>query len=511
VRTVGVARALVCGLLVATTALVTAPASAAGPTIRAFTASATSVPASGGKVTLKVRTTGARSCTLKSSVPIRSLPTTVDCRDGRWTKRVKIPAARNGGATRVVLTLVARSGSEVARKKVVVVRAAPTTPPPPPAVPTIAGFGANPSAVPATGGGVTLTASVSGASSCRLVPPADLGAPTVVACASGFADRMVAIPANPSTSPRTLTFTLEATSGGGTATRSVSVEQPGAVQPTVTGFSATPDTVPVTGGVVTLVWSVSGAATCTLTLPAALGGQSSSCAGSTSKQVVVPSNEASTSPRALTFEISATSAAGSSTSTVGVQQDGAVLPSIASFEVSPDNVPIGGGFVTFTWDVLDASSCTFTLPAALGGGTSSCAGTTSREVFIPDNLASTDPRSLSFQISATSAAGTVNAFASVSQPGAVTPTISSFTATPDNGPASAFTVTFSWTISNASACTLTLPAALGGTTSSCTGTSGRQVLVGANPGGPRALTFQLKAISAAGSVIQDVTVQQQGG
>jgi hypothetical protein len=396
--------------LVAVTLVAVPAAQAASPSITRLTTSSSSVPAAGGKVTVKASVKNARTCTLKSSVPIRSLPVTVDCSDGRWSKKVTIPPS-SGPAKRIVLTLVAKSRSKSTRKKVGVVRAALPSPAAPPGIST---FSASPSTVPATGGIVTLGAGVVRATSCRLTPPPGLGAVTSSSCAAGSVTRSVQVPANPGTAARGLPFELTAIGPGGSVTQTVTVEQPGAVTPTLTSFSATPSVVPISGGYVTVSWNVTDASACTLTLPAALGGQTSSCLGTTSRDVLVTDNQASTSPRTLVFEISASSAAGSVTQETAVDQPGAVTPTINSFSASPTTVHPGGGYVTFSWSITGSSACTFTLPAALGGTTSSCTGSTTREVYVGANSTGS-ARSLSFELKAISAAGTVSQTVAVGQ------------------------------------------------------------------------------------------------
>ena len=156
--------------------------------------------------------------------------------------------------------------------------------------PTIASFSATPATV-AAGSPIQLTWDVSGASQLSI----DHGIGDV----SGGTSRTVNVATG-------TTFTLTATNASGTVTASTVVTVAAATPPTITSFMATPATLPLGGGTVTLTWASTGATA--LTIDNGVGDVSTL----TSKSVTVAAS--------TTFTLTAASPAGSvtSTSTVAV-------------------------------------------------------------------------------------------------------------------------------------------------------------------------------------------------
>lgn len=156
-------------------------------------------------------------------------------------------------------------------------------------MPTIASFSATPITVPAGGGTVQLIWSASDASQLTIDPG--------VGDVSGSTSRAVTVTAG-------TTFTLTASNAAGTVSASTVVAVAAASAPTITSFMATPATLPLGGGTVTLSWVSAGATT--LTIDNGVGDVS----GATSKSVAVAAN--------TTFTLTAANPAGSVTSTASV-------------------------------------------------------------------------------------------------------------------------------------------------------------------------------------------------
>jgi hypothetical protein len=206
-----------------------------------------------------------------------------------------------------------------------------------PAAPTIASFTASPSTVPAGGGPVVLGWQVGGADTVSI----DHGVGTVT---GGSVTVTVSA---------TTTFRLTATNSAGatTATATVTVAAPGV--PVISGFTASPATLPAGGGSTTLSWQVSGADTVAID-----GG-----VGVVTGQSVTVTVSATT-----TFRLTATSPAGTATASTTVTVAAALPPPvIASFSASPATLPAGGGAVTLSWQVRNAT--TVSIDRGVGGVT----------------------------------------------------------------------------------------------------------------------------------------------
>ena len=170
-------------------------------------------------------------------------------------------------------------------------------------VPTIATFSATPGTLAAGGGAVQLSWITSGATTLSI----DNGIGDV----SGATSKSVSVTAG-------TTFTLTATNAVGTATASTSVAVAAPTAPTISSFMATPATLPLVGGTVTLSWNT--ADSTTLSIDNGVG----DVTGLTSKPVNVTAD--------TTFTLTATNAAGSVTRTAAV-----VLASANSLFFDPVN------------------------------------------------------------------------------------------------------------------------------------------------------------------------------
>ncbi len=156
------------------------------------------------------------------------------------------------------------------------------------AAPTISGFAGTPAAVPVGGGQVLLSWSALNATTLTL----DNGVGDV----SGLSSKVVNVTAN-------TTFTLTAGNATGTTTATTAVSVATLPAPAITAFTATPASLPIGGGAVTLSWATTDAAS--LTIDNGVGGVTG-----TSKVVNVTAN--------TTFTLSATNATGTASRTTAV-------------------------------------------------------------------------------------------------------------------------------------------------------------------------------------------------
>ena len=159
----------------------------------------------------------------------------------------------------------------------------------PQAAPTIASFSATPAAVPAGGGPVVLSWSSTDAGQLVI----DNGVGDV----SGSTSKTITVLAG-------TTFTLTASNANGTVTATTAVAVAAPTAPTITSFIATPATLPLGGGGVTLSWATAGATQ--LSIDNGVGDVSTL----TSKAVNVTAD--------TTFTLSATNAVGTVTKTTAV-------------------------------------------------------------------------------------------------------------------------------------------------------------------------------------------------
>ena len=152
--------------------------------------------------------------------------------------------------------------------------------------PVVTAFAASPAAVPFGGGSVTLSWSASNTNTLTI----DNGVGDV----TGLSSKTVSV-----TSPTT--FTLTATNTGGTVTATTAVTVGALPAPTISSFTAAPNSLPVGGGAVTLNWATAGATSLTVDNVAVTG---------TSKVVNVTVN--------TTFTLTASNASGSPTAQASV-------------------------------------------------------------------------------------------------------------------------------------------------------------------------------------------------
>ena len=358
--------------------------------------------------------------------------------------------------------------------------------------PTITGLAAAPASLPSSGGSTTLTASVSGATTCAVTAkPTVSGLPGSISCAGGSVSAPVTLPANATTKTEKYTLTLAAT---GTSTKTakvkVTVAAPTPVPASITGLLASPESVPASGGTTTLTASLSHASSCTLTAKPAIAGltKAVACAsGSIAEPITLPAN---TGTQAVSYKLTLTAKGTSkTTASTTVTVSAPTAPVIFNFTDTPVSVGPAGGSVTISAQVTEATTCTLSSTPALSGlpKTVSCSsGTLSVPVTIPANT-TTSLVGYAFSLSATGPIGTTTANPISLVQGATSslPAISvSGTLTQNTtwSPtvASAYTITSSLTIPSGVTLTIapgTVVKAEGGNTGAC-GSSAPSLCIG---------------------------------
>jgi hypothetical protein len=244
---------------IATSAVLVAGAQAATPIpkIDRFSADPTELTWRGGTLTLRATTTATTTCTFSSDYAIKGLPDTGPCPGGHPATTLDI--ARNLGTTvkylKFTLTANGGKGTSPATGTITV----PETPQPA----SITSFTASTTKLPATGGNVTLTAKLVRAVACVLsVSPKVSGLPEGYNCTSGTVTKTVTLPASTSGTEPVYIFNLAASgTGNGTANAQVTVDV-SAQEPKITSFTASPATLPASGGTVTLTVKVADALGC---------------------------------------------------------------------------------------------------------------------------------------------------------------------------------------------------------------------------------------------------------
>ena len=192
------------------------PASAAPvPVITHFSASVTSLPASGGSVRLSATAKNASKCVFTSSPGLQGLPAAVPCSGGSASRTVHLPANTAAAPKAYRFGLVASgSGGKAAAKPVtVVVREA---------APAVTQVAMQPSALPSAGGTTTLSALVSRSATCTIsATPAVAGLPVTRPCAARSTPLQIQVPVRlPALSGTAATkyiLTLKVTGPGGTS------------------------------------------------------------------------------------------------------------------------------------------------------------------------------------------------------------------------------------------------------------------------------------------------------
>ena len=216
------------------------------PSISSFTASATTLPATGGNrtVTLTASATGAVSYTFSSSPGPTGLPAWVNTTSGTATATVHIPANTSSSPVHYTFAVTATGpyGGQASKGTSVTVAADP---------PSITSFSPSFSYLPSVGGTETFTLAGQRISSYQIssTPPLSIPANTA----------QISIPQNLSGSPAVYTFTVTATNSGGSTTSSpvtVTVARPEASTMAVRSSGEEDVAVVTAGGQLDYYWNL---------------------------------------------------------------------------------------------------------------------------------------------------------------------------------------------------------------------------------------------------------------
>ncbi len=299
------------------------------------------------------------------------------------------------------LTLTGSSGSITLEKRITV-----RTPPPLPS----GSFTATPDSLPAGGGNVTLVWNSANTTAASINH--GVGDVPIAGTVTVFV-------------PSARTFSLTLTNQTGSQIISVPIRVAGNPLPPSGTFSATPDSLPVGGGNVTLTWTSANATSAVLDHgigPVLLNGSLTLNVTTSTIYRLTLSNPVGT------FELA-----------VPITVAGTTQPPSGTFVVTPDSLPVGGGNVTLVWVSYNASN------ALIDNGIGSVPLNGSHSLFISN--------STSFALTLSNTAGSQTLSASVrvgTAPPAPTGTLS---ATPDTFPPGGGTVTLGWTSQNATSAT----------------------------------------------------------
>jgi hypothetical protein len=297
------------------------------PTVNSFTSNPTNLPMGGGQASLTWNVTDATAITIDNGVGSVT---------GRTWANVNLTQT-----TTFTLTATNLRGSVTAQTTVTVY--VPSTPP------RITGFSASPASLGLFGGETTLTWNTIEATGLSI----DKGVGNV----TGRSSAKVTV-------RETTTFRLTATNvrGPSVADTTVTVYVPNAA-PTISSFTATPQTLPEGGGNVTLNWLVTDATA--MTIDNGVG----DVLNRSSASVRVTSTTA--------FKMVASNVKGTSQAIVLITVNNpTTTPAIRSFTATPTRVPAEGGYVTLNWNLQGASS------SSIDQGVGSVQGQSTRQVFV---------------------------------------------------------------------------------------------------------------------------------
>ncbi len=358
----------------------------APPTIVGFTSNPPSLPIGGGAATLTWSVNDATSLVL-SGVGDVTGKTSVNVNLAATTSYT-LTASNSFGPSEATLTLVV---------------AVPTAPP------TISTFSASQTSLPMGGGAAELSWAVSEADSVSI----DNG----VGVVTGKSQIGVSL-------TQTTTYTLTATNivGSSHATLTITVHVPTA-PPAITSFVASTTSLPMGGGSTTLSWNVT---------DASLVNIDNNVGNVTGKSSVTVNLTQTTN-----FTLTASNSLGANTASVNVTVFVPTSPpTISTFGASSNSLPMGGGTVTLSWSVLQASAL------SIDNGVGVVTGRSQVNVNVTQTT--------TFTLTANNAAGNSTATTSVTVfvPTSV-PSIISFTVSPSTLPAGGGNVTLSWGTTNA--------------------------------------------------------------
>mgnify|MGYP000574901129 CR=1 FL=1 len=219
------------------------------------------------------------------------------------------------------------------------------------------------------------------------------------------------------------TYTLSATNATGTTTAMVSVTI--LVAPTINSFTASPDSNLIVNDSVDLSWDVSGADNIAIT---------DSGGNSVTTSTMATGTFAVTAQQDETYTLTATNAAGSTTSTASITLR--PTPTVNAFTASQTTDVPNGGMISLSWNTSEADSIEITDSGGNNLTTSNMAIGTFGVTVTADET---------YTLTAINGNGQAQATVSVTVLPA--PTINSFTATPNTDVAPGSMVSLAWDVS----------------------------------------------------------------
>jgi hypothetical protein len=255
--------------------------------------------------------------------------------------------------------------------------------------------------------------------------------------------------------------------------------------PVISTFAASPETI-AAGANTTLSWATTGATSISVT-----PGTFASTAASGSMSL---------SPSATTtYTLTATNSTGTATATVTITVTEPSLPTISSFTASPTGITLGGAS-TLSWTTTGATTLTIT------PGTFASTDATGSTGVSPE-------ATTTYVLTATNAAGSVTATATVTVSAQTLPVINSFNANPPNITAGSSS-TLTWSTTGATGVsitpgTFTSTAASGSMMASPAATT-TYTLTATNAAGNSTATAKV-TVNAAGGALEITTTTCPGG
>ena len=376
--------------------------------------------------------------------------------------------------------------------------------------PAIGAFGTSAESVPAGGGPVTLTGTVTAATSCSMsVKPKLPVLDPSPNCQAGPLSESVDIPVNTTTSAISYVFTMTASNVYGAVASTTTVVLAPNTLPSITDYASTPATLAWTGDTIHLKAQLANTSTCSISVSPNVDGEpwTPTCvAGSLDQSVAIPTNLSSSKSATYTFTLSATSVVGTTTSTTTVVVDKAPLPAITGFAPSAATVAWTGDTVHLQAQLANTSTCSISVSPSVTGTpwTPTCvAGSLDQSVAIPTNLSSSKSATYTFTLSATSVVGTTTSTTTVVVEKKPVPSVTSFSSAPNPQNVLGGSVTLTASVVAADTCQITVSPSLVSApfSPSCAGGSLSQLVqLPINTGAAGVTyTFTLRVSSAAGT------------
>jgi hypothetical protein len=263
-----------------------------------------------------------------------------------------------------------------------------------------------------------------------------------VSCSTGSATIQIPIPGNQTPNDKAYTLRLTATGKGKAADANpVSVTVAAPLPPSISSFTATPQTLPPIGGTVSVVASVTDAASCKFSSSPALPGLPStvSCStGTANLPISLPANPTA-KVKTYRFRLAVTGIGKvARVGPVSVTVAAPPPPAVLSFVASPAALGSAGGHVDLQAVVAGGTSCTFKASPAVTGlpKTTACgSGAASASITLPAN-ATKKSKTFTFTVTASGVGPDAR-----SQPAAVTVAAAGTTDTTPPGPVSGLSAT----------------------------------------------------------------------